>query len=74
MTEPWNLRTTQFAVLVHELVHVYNRFDAREEVYDLQDVVGLNATRSLENAQNFASYAAGEFGSVGALQCGVVWR
>lgn len=61
LTEPWNLRTTQYAVLVHELVHVYNRFDAREEVYDLADVVGLNATRSLENAQNFASYAAGEW-------------
>ena len=61
MTEPWNLRTTQFAVLVHELVHVYNGFDERVEVYDLVDVVGLNASRSLGNAQNFASYAAGEW-------------
>ena len=60
LTEPWNLRTTQYAVLVHELVHVYNRFDSREEVYDLLDVVGLNASKSLGNAQNFASYAAGE--------------
>ena len=61
LTEPFNLRTTQFAVLVHELVHVYNAFDNRDEVYDMDDVVGLNATRSLENAQNYASYAAGEF-------------
>lgn len=61
LTEPWNLRTTQYAVLVHEMVHVYNRFDSREEVYDLQGVIGLNATRSLENAQNFATYAAGEY-------------
>ena len=67
LTEPWNLRTTQFAVLVHELAHVYNGFDDREEVYDLADVVGLDATRSLGNAQNFASYAAGE--SVGCVGC-----
>lgn len=60
LTEPWNLRTTQYAVLVHELAHVYNRFDDRDEVYDLGDLVGLNATGSLGNAQNFASYAAGE--------------
>lgn len=61
LTEPWNLRTTQYAVLVHELVHIYNRFDDRNEVYDLADVVGLNAMRSLGNAQNFASYAASEW-------------
>lgn len=60
-TEPWNLRTTQYAVLVHELVHIYNRFDETYEVYDLADVIGLNATRSLGNAQNFASYAAGKW-------------
>ena len=60
LTEPWNLRTTQFAVLVHELVHIYNRFDRREEVYNLMDLVDLSAEKSLENAQNFASYAAGE--------------
>ena len=64
MTEPWNLRSTQFAVLVHELVHVYNRFDSREEVYRMNDVVGLGAERSLENAQNYASYAACECGFV----------
>ena len=58
LTEPFNLRTTQFAVLVHELAHVYNRFDRREEVYDLMDLVDLSAETSLENAQNFASYAA----------------
>ena len=60
LTEPFNLRTTQFAVLVHELVHVYNAFDNKQEVYDMEDVVGLSAARSLENAQNYASYAAGE--------------
>ncbi len=60
LTEAGNLGSTQYAVLVRELVHVYNRFDNREEVYDLVYVVGLDASRSLENAQNFASYAAGE--------------
>ena len=61
LTEPWNLRTTQYAILVHEMVHVYNRFDdSRQEVYDLEDVVGLDAIRSVENAQNYASYAAGQ--------------
>ena len=66
-TEPRQLRSTKFAALVHELVHVYNKFDHTqdpfddvEEVYDLEEVVGLNAERSLENAQNFAYYAAGE--------------
>ena len=66
-TEPLQLRSTKFATLVHELVHVYNRFDRTQdvfdgtgEVYNLTDVVGLNAVRSLENAQNFAYYAAGE--------------
>ena len=47
-------------MLVRELVRVYNRFDNREELYDLVDVVGLDATRSLGNARNFASYADGE--------------
>ena len=60
LTEPFNLRTTQFAVLVHELVHIYNPLDNKQEVYDMEDVVGLNASRSLQNAQNYASYAAGE--------------
>lgn len=41
-------------------MHVYNRFDRREEVYDTSDVVDLSAEKSLENAQNFAYYAAGE--------------
>ena len=65
-TEPLQLKSTKFAVLVHELVHIYNKFDHTrlfddtEEVYNLTDVVGLNAARSLENAQNFAYYAAGE--------------
>ena len=62
LTEPFNLRTTKFAVLVHEMVHIYNALDNRDEVYDMEGVVGLSAARSLENAQNYASYAAGEFG------------
>lgn len=47
-------------MLVHELVHVYNRFGRREEVYDVSGVVGLSAEGSLENARYFAYYAAGE--------------
>ena len=72
LAEPWKPRTTQFAVLVHELAHVYNRFDSREEVYDWSDVVGLSAERSLENAQNFALYASGKSTWVCfRLRCGV---
>lgn len=56
--DAWNLATTQFAVLVHELAHIYNDYDNREEVYGVKEVIALNATRSLENAQNFAYYAA----------------
>lgn len=58
--DAWNLVTTQFAVFVHEMAHMYNEYDAREEVYDVKNAVALNATRSLENAQNFAYYAACE--------------
>ena len=75
LTEPWNLVTTQYAVLVHEMVHVYNRFDVREEVYQMGDVIGLDATRSLGNAQNFASYAAGELVMISFVcECGIAWR
>ena len=61
LTEPTSLIKTQYAILVHELVHIYNRFDdSEEEVYGFDDVVGLDAIRSVENAQNYASYAAGQ--------------
>ena len=61
LTEPSSLITTQYGILVHELVHIYNRFDdSWDEVYSLEDVVGLDAIRSVENAQNYASYAAGQ--------------
>ncbi len=43
-----------------------NQFDSRDEVYEMEDVVGLAAERILENAQsNYASYAAGELVWVG---------
>ena len=61
LTEPRSLIMTQFGILVHELVHIYNRFDdSWVEVFDFDDVVGLDAIRSLENAQNYASYAVGQ--------------
>lgn len=51
---------TQYAILIHELVHVYNVPDGMpEEVYDIQGAVDLDAVGSFENAQNFAYYAAG---------------
>lgn len=59
-----DLVRTQYAILVHELVHVYNAGASEEvveEVYDIQETVGLNASASFVNAQNFAFYAAGEF-------------
>ena len=61
LTEPSSLVMTQYAILVHELVHLYNRHDdSWVEVFDFDGVVGLDAIRSLENAQNFAAYAAGQ--------------
>lgn len=59
LIEPTSLIVTQFGILVHELVHIYNRFDdSWQEVYTFDDVVGLDAIRSVENAQNYATYAA----------------
>ena len=61
LTEPTSLVTTQYVILVHELVHIYNMFDdSWQEVYGFDDVVGLDAIRSVENAQNYAAYAAGQ--------------
>ena len=61
LTEPMSLIMTQYVVLVHELVHIYNQFDdSWQEVYGFDDVVGLDAIRSVENAQNYAIYAAGQ--------------
>lgn len=56
------LGQNQFAITVHELVHLFNPHDdMRQEVYDIRDVFNLNATRSFENAHNFALYAAGKY-------------
>ena len=61
LTEPTSLVETQYSILVHELVHIYNMFDdSWQEVYGFDDVVGLDAIRSVENAQNYAIYAAGQ--------------
>lgn len=51
---------SQSAALIHELVHLYMPFDDSEwdEEYDIQDLVLLNATSSVMNAQNYAAYAA----------------
>ena len=55
----WLLATNQYAILVHELVHLFNKNDdMKKEKYDLREAFDLNATRSLENAQNFGYYAA----------------
>ena len=54
---------TQFAVLVHELVHLYNPIDGGleyAEVYSAQECVELDARQSVRNAENWALYAAGE--------------
>lgn len=53
----------QFAVLVHELVHLYNPVDQEfelGEVYSAQECTNLNSRRSVRNANNWALYAAGE--------------
>ena len=57
------LMRSQFAALIHELVHLYSPYsDAEEEdvneVYRIQDLVDLGAAASVANPQNFAAYAA----------------
>ncbi|KAL8948648.1 MAG: hypothetical protein Q9183_007668, partial [Haloplaca sp. 2 TL-2023] len=49
----------QLAIMIHELVHIYNPHNARvREVYDIREAASLNATASIKNAQSFAYYAA----------------
>lgn len=54
------LMRSQFAAVLHELVHLYNPFEEEgfKETYLIQDLVDLNATDSLQNAQNYVAYAA----------------
>ena len=59
---------TQYAVLVHEMVHVYNTgASLEEEIYNIQEAVDLDPKSSLENAQNFALYAAGKIAERGLV-------
>lgn len=60
----WALRDTQFAILIHELIHLYNPSDdanTRPEVYDIRECAGLDKKLSVGNAENWAVYAACEF-------------
>ncbi|KAI4199074.1 MAG: hypothetical protein LQ348_001941, partial [Seirophora lacunosa] len=55
------LRDTQLATLVHELVHMYNPLDGatkRAEVYDIRALSRLDKDMSVANAENWAVYAA----------------
>ncbi|KAL9011590.1 MAG: hypothetical protein Q9173_003578 [Seirophora scorigena] len=55
------LRDSQLATLVHELVHVYNPLDGaskRAEVYDIRELSRLDKDLSVANAENWAVYAA----------------
>ena len=54
------LMRSQFAGVLHELVHLYNPFEEEgfKEAYSIQDLVDLNATDSLQNPQNYVAYAA----------------
>ncbi|KAI4219197.1 MAG: hypothetical protein L6R36_008500 [Xanthoria steineri] len=61
MDSGWGLRDTKFAILVHELVHLYNPLDAAAktaEKYRAQDCVDLGVQESVGNAENWALYAA----------------
>ncbi|KAL8670185.1 MAG: hypothetical protein Q9168_005263 [Polycauliona sp. 1 TL-2023] len=58
-----SLRDTRFAILIHELTHLYNPLDAatkRREVYDAQGCVDLDKSESVANVQNWALYATCE--------------
>ncbi|KAL8862179.1 MAG: hypothetical protein Q9178_001635 [Gyalolechia marmorata] len=55
------LRNTKLAILLHELVHLYNPLDGastRAEVYDARECVALDKEASVANAENWALYAA----------------
>ncbi|KAL8970403.1 MAG: hypothetical protein Q9183_001544 [Haloplaca sp. 2 TL-2023] len=55
------LTDTRFAILIHELVHLYNPNDNgfdQGEVYDVQSCADLDAGESLGHASNYALYAA----------------
>ena len=54
---------SQFASLLHELIHLYNPVDGGlelGEVYTAQDCTNLDSRKSIRNAGNWALYAAGE--------------
>ncbi|KAL8734116.1 MAG: hypothetical protein Q9181_003305 [Wetmoreana brouardii] len=58
-----DLSDTQFAIIVHELMHLYNPRDAvtkQGEAYSAQDCLELDPQKSIQNAGNFALYAAGK--------------
>ena len=64
MDSGWGLRDTKFAILVHELVHLYNPLDGAAktaEKYWAQDCVDLGVQESVGNAENWALYAACKF-------------
>ncbi|KAL6716163.1 hypothetical protein ACLMJK_005729 [Lecanora helva] len=55
------LGRNQFAILVHEIAHVYLQergFGGELETYGIQEAVALNASASYTNAMNYAFYAA----------------
>lgn len=55
------LRNTRFAILVHELMHLYNPKDGASttpEVYKIQECADLDKEESVANAENWAAYAA----------------
>ncbi|KAL8720151.1 MAG: hypothetical protein Q9225_002939 [Loekoesia sp. 1 TL-2023] len=57
------LMESKYAVLLHELVHLYNPFEPSAEVdidekYLIQDLVDLDAAEALANAQSYTAYAA----------------
>ena len=57
-----DLSVNQEAMIVHELVHMYqNVTQYPEEKMNIQDAVNLNAAASLANANNYALYYAGQY-------------
>jgi len=73
-TNGLNLARTQYAILVHELAHIYNPGTlVAEEKYKIQETVELDAEGSFENAQNWADYAAGEFAELDTRLWGLTY-
>ena len=51
---------SKLAILIHELVHLYRGDQILPELYTMRACAGLNAAKSVRNANNYAFFAMGK--------------